>query len=178
MKKFLTLVCAVAVAGALGTASAMDRSGKFGLGYQETFSSGLNIAGANTNMGAWSLKYGISPELTAQMVFGFDYFTKSMGNKVMNVGGRVLYNLTKGENSAFYTGLGVLASIDKNNNLLRMNIPLGFEFSFAGLPEIGFSAEAGLMWDYMLSGANKGMQLSSVGGLLGGALGLGVHYYF
>ena len=177
MKKLLTLLSVVAVAGAINSASAMDRSGSIGLGYQETFSGGSATGGTTANaLGAWSLKYGVSSNLNAQFIVGFDLINKG-GNNRANFGARVLYDLVENENSDFYTGLGIAFDIDKNNNYLRINIPLGYEWSFSGLPEIGFSAEAGIMFDYRTKGV-KQSAISSVGGSVGGALGLGVHYYF
>jgi hypothetical protein len=180
MKKFLTLFCAVAVAGAIGSASAMDRSGKIGLGMQESFTSNGTFAGAP--LGSISLKYGVTPQITGQFVFGFTYTTKTAANKMANFGARLLYNLVQKENSDFYTGLGVGWVQDKINaaaadgRVLRIQIPLGYEFSFAGLPEVGISAEAGIVYDYIK--ANKASQFQTFGGNVGGNLGLGVHYYF
>ncbi len=176
MKKFFTLISVVAVTGAFGTASAVDRSGKIGLGYQEGFTTGLTGAGSANSKGAWSMKYGVSSEVNAQLTVGFDFVTKG-GNNRANFGGRLLYDVVENENSDFYTGLGLLYDVDKNNNVLRVNVPLGFEWSFTGLPEVAFSAEAGIMWDYRTKGV-KASSFSSVGGNVGGALGLGVHYYF
>ena len=66
----------------------------------------------------------------------------------------------------------------KNFYRIQINIPLGFEFSFAGLPEVGVSAEAGLSVDFQTEGGAKAIAISSVGGNVGGNLGLGIHYYF
>lgn len=179
MKKLLTVLSAVAVAGAINTASAMDRTGKFGIGYQENIMF-ATTASANAT-GTWSLKYGFTPQFSAQFLigFGFDDFNN---NNNMSFGARALYNLVSKENSDFYTGFGIVYDMDDNdvnnvdNSSLTMNVPLGFEWSFAGLPEIGFNAEAGLMINYMID-AEK-WQFASAGGSIGGALGLGVHYYF
>ena len=177
MKKFLALASVVAVVGVVGTASAMDRSGKFGLGIQESFTDTFTSA----RLGTWSLKYGINSDITAQFLIGFDFGNKTT-NSDINFGARALYNVVKHDNSNFYTGLGVGWNQDKAGNvagdarILRINIPLGWEFSFNGLPEVGFSMEAGLDYDYVKAG--KASIISSVGGKVGGNLGLGVHYYF
>ncbi|MFH1263448.1 MAG: hypothetical protein V1495_08430 [Pseudomonadota bacterium] len=175
MKKFLMVACAVAVAGAINSASAMDRSGKIGFGYQENI---MSITSPGNTLGTWSLKYGVTSLIAAEFLVGFDMANKS-GNKDMAFGARILYNLVQKENSDFYTGLGLVWNQDKSpadNRCLRTQIPLGFEWSFAGLPEIGFNAEAGVIIDYIK--ATKQLQFHTAGGNIGGALGLGVHYYF
>jgi hypothetical protein len=176
MKKLLGLVSVVAVAGAINVASAMDRTGKIGLGFQESFTSSGSFAGAP--LGSWSVKYGVNSNVNAQFAVGFAFGNKGF-NKMANFGARVLYDLVEMENSDFYTGLGIGWNQDKNvpgGRVLRFQIPLGYEFSFAGLPEIGFSAEAGAVYDYVKDGSQS--QFQTVGGNVGGNLGLGVHYYF
>jgi hypothetical protein len=173
MKKLLTVLSVVAVAGAINSASAMDRSGKLGLGFQENFS-GIG----SPLMGNWSVKYGMTSNINLQGVVGFTKVTKG-GADSFFVGARLLYDLVEKENSDFYTGLGLGWNQDKGPadlRCLRVNLPLGYEWSFAGLPEIGFNAEVGVMLDY--SKAAKSYAFNSIGGNLGGALGLGVHYYF
>jgi hypothetical protein len=150
-----------------------DHSKHFGLGYQETFGSG---AGFGTSLGEISLKYGITPVLTVQGLFGMDV-TNRNGPKTYEVGGRLLANFLRHENSALYTGLGVeYFNSTAVDNMLRFNLPVGFEFNFEKLPEIAFSAETGLVYDYTI---DKGIStVSTVGGNVGGSLGLGVHYWF
>ncbi len=178
MKKFLTLVSVVAVAGAVSTASAIDRTGNFALGYQQSFSD-TNGATFGVADGSWSLKYGFSSNLTGQFIFGFDKFTKNSGNTKMHFAGGVLYDLVENENSDFYTGVRFGYEMDDNGaadlSSIRVQIPLGFEWSFSGLPEVAISAEAGMMWDYMIDA--KAHHFGTAGGL-GGNLGLGLHYYF
>lgn len=175
MKKFIALLFVVAFAG---FASAADRSGKFAIGYQEQAD-----IGSNTN-GNWSIKYGLSDKATFQALVGFDGGKNlaAANDKNINFGGRLLYDIVQNENSHFYTGLGVAYNIDdKNNNPLRLNVPLGFEFNFASLPEIGFSIEVGANLDMATKGGSKEVHFSSIGGNGGGTLaniGLGVHYYF
>jgi hypothetical protein len=157
----------------------MDRTGKFGIGFQEQFGAGA-ASFPGTTLGEWSFKYGINDALTAQLLLGTNVTTKG-GVKCYEFGGRVLYNLVKNENSAFYTGLGIAYEYIKGNpDPLRFNLPLGFEFSFAGLPEVGISAEVGLIVDYVKNSApaKNQMSLYTVGGGTGGNLGLGIHYYF
>lgn len=174
MKKLLTLV---AIAGLFTTASATDRAGKLGLGFQESITDGTLVTSPNS-LGTWSLKYGFSPSVNAQLVAGFDFGNKTVNDR-FNVGVRLLADLVENENSDFYSGIGVIFdNQDKGDRALRVNVPLGFEWSFAGLPEIGFSAEAGINLDFIVDGPVKPVKASSVGGLVGGNLGLGVHYYF
>lgn len=182
MKKFLTVFCAVAVAGAINSASAMDRAGKIGLGFQENFMSS-GVFGSSF-LGTVSVKYGVTSNITGQFMFGFDMWTKG-NDKSFDFGARLLYDLVEKENSDFYTGLGVGYTWNKvvaafpavdNGRAVRVNLPLGFEWSFAGLPEVGFNAEVGVMLDY--NKATKAWGFQSAGGTIGGALGLGVHYYF
>ena len=176
MKKLLTLVSVVVVAGAVSTASATDRSGQFGLGFQESFTTGVQGTTSANPLGAWSFKYGATSNITAQFAVGFSIMNKG-GNNRANFGGRLLYDIVENENSDFYTGLGILFDIDKNDNTLRINVPLGFEFAIPGIPEVGLSAEAGIMWDYRTEDA-KSSAFNTVGGNVGGSLGLGAHYYF
>ena len=146
MKKLSSLVSILAIAGASATASASDREGKLGLGFQESLSSTVIGSTASTaTLGSWSVKYGMSPQTSLQAVVGFN-MGKNISPKTFNVGGCFLYDVVENENSDFYTGLGVLYNRENSaatSDILRVNIPLGFEFSFAGLPEVGFNAEAG-----------------------------------
>ena len=154
MKKLSSLVSVLAIAGAAVTASAADREGKLGLGFQETFSSGVVGSPSTANLGSWSVKYGMSPQTNLQAVVGFN-LGKNVSPKTFNVGARFLYDVVENENSDFYTGLGVLynrANNSATSDAIRVNIPLGYEFSFAGLPEIGFNAEAGLAIDFQTEG--------------------------
>ena len=180
MKKLSSLISVLAIAGAATTASALDREGKLGLGFQETFSSSVAVSSPAANMGSWSVKYGMSPQANLQAVVGFN-LGKDIGPKTFVVGARFLYDLVENENSDFYTGLGVLYNKPNSSvstDAIRVNIPLGYEFSFAGLPEIGFNAEAGIAIDFAVEGNTKPIAFSSIGGNVGGNLGLGVHYYF
>ncbi|HLG20696.1 MAG TPA: hypothetical protein VI895_12895 [Bdellovibrionota bacterium] len=173
MKKFLMFVSVLAVAGAASTASAMDRSGKIGLGIQESFTTGFST----NSFGDWSLKYGVASNMTGQFLVGFDYGNKAI-NDAINFGARFLYDVVEKENSDFYLGLGIGWNNDKSAGarILRFQVPLGYEFSFSGLPEVGFSVEAGVVYDYAKDA--KASRFASVGGNVGGNLGLGVHYYF
>ena len=174
MKKLLALVSVVAVVGTVSTASAVDRAGSFALGFQEQFTSGGTYG---TTAGAWSLKYGVTSNVTGQLVVGFDIINKG-GNNSANFGGRLLYDLVENENSDFYTGLGFGYQIDDvAGDALRIMVPLGMEFAFSGLPEVGISAEVGFIYDYLMD-LGDASRISSVGGTVGGNLGLGVHYYF
>lgn len=179
MKKLLTLVSAVAVAGLFTTASAVDRAGQFGLGFQESITDSI-LDGDKNTLGSWSFKYGFSPSTTGQFIFGFDMGKEI--NKRFSFGLGILADLVENENSDFYSGVRLIyENQDEADRDIRVSIPLGFEFSFAGLPEIGFSAEAGLVIDFAIdraTGVDKPIQFSSVGGNVGGNLGLGVHYYF
>lgn len=177
MKKLLVVFSAVLVAG-LTTASAVDRSGKFALGFQEQLTDNAFGGTTGNSQGSWSVKYGFAPSVTAQLIVGFDAGKEI--NKKFNVGARALFDLVENENSDFYSGLGVVyIQQDETAKVVRANIPLGFEFNFAGLPEVGISAEAGLNVDFETNdAADKALSINSVGGKVGGNLGLGVHYYF
>jgi hypothetical protein len=174
MRKFLSVLSFAFVVGVTGAASAADHTGQLGIGYQESLTAGINTVSGNS-AGAWSVNYGIASNMTAQAVVGLDIVNKG-GNNRANFGARLLYDLVENENSDFYTGLGLVYDIDKGAKTLRINVPLGFEWSFAGLPEIGLSAEAGLVWDYGTQGA-KQSRLSTVGGV-GAGFQFGAHYYF
>jgi len=173
MKKLLTLVSVVAVVGAVNVSSAMDRTGKLGLGAQESFTAGMGSGTA----GSWSIKYGVAHNVTGQFVFGFNWGNKG-SNKNVEFGAGLLYDLVESENSDFYTGLRFGWNQDKGAKALLLHIPLGFEFSLAGLPEVGFSFEGGLVYNYAKDAGKVSTLNSSNSDTLGGSLGLGVHYYF
>ncbi len=172
MKKLFTLISVVAVAGAVSTASAIDRTGNIGLGYQQAFM-GENLG---TSLGSWSVKYGMASNMKVQFAFGFDKITKDAADDMFNVGLGLEYDLVENENSDFYTGLKIGLLWNKTSAaeyLLRFEVPLGFEWSFAGLPELGFTADVGLLMDYATQNT-KFMRLSTIGG----GFNWGVHYYF
>ncbi|MCB0326597.1 MAG: hypothetical protein KDD52_03175 [Bdellovibrionales bacterium] len=172
MKK---LFAAFAVLAFAATAQANDNTGKLGLGYQSSLAGGA---------GSWSVKYGIASNLTAQATIGAS-FNKGDDNDPIAFGARVLYDIVEGENSDFYTGLGLRYEIqpDASTSLngfgedtIVVNVPLGFEFSLANAPAVAFSAEMGLNYTY---GTNsKAWNLATVGGGLGTVFGAGAHYYF
>lgn len=172
MKKLFTLISVVAVAGAVSTsASAIDRTGNIGLGYQQAFM-GEDLG---TSLGSWSLKYGMASNMKLQFAVGFDMSNKDAFDDMFNVGLGLEYDLVENENSDFYTGLKIGLLWNKSSAaeyILRFEVPLGFEWSFSGLPELGFTADVGLLADYATS--PKTFALSSIGG----GFNWGVHYYF
>lgn len=172
MKKLLTLVSAVAVAGLFSTASASDRSGKWAIGYQDQFN------GSAT--GDWSVKYGLKSNVTIQGILGFN--TGKAANDNLRIGARGLYDIIENENSQFYTGLGVLfVTVDDNNRRMALNVPVGFEFNVASLPEIAFSVEGGLNVNFAVDNGqdfSDNVSINTASSQIGGNLVLGVHYYF
>ncbi|HMR25593.1 MAG TPA: hypothetical protein PKC21_09605 [Oligoflexia bacterium] len=152
-------------------AFAKDNTGKIGIGYQGDIA-GNNLINSSTKYGDWSVKYGVSSNLTVQAIIGFNAIDAA---DALNVGARVLYDVVEQENSDFYVGAGAIySSAGSDVSAVRISVPLGFEWSFAGLPEIGFSAEAGLAIDLNTSTGADQTDLSTVGG----GLGVGIHYYF
>ncbi|MEZ4705236.1 MAG: hypothetical protein R3A11_08640 [Bdellovibrionota bacterium] len=179
MKK---LFAAFAVLAFAATAQAKDNSGQIAIGYQASFANGS----ASTNVpSSWSVKYGIASNLTAQATLGFN-LVKGSDNDPISFGARVLYDLVEGENSDFYTGLGVVYNYtpDASTGLVGgagddsivVNVPLGFEFTLANAPAVAFSAEMGLSYAYGLD--SETWTLGSIGGGAGAVFAAGAHYYF
>ena len=184
IKKLFSIVVAVVIMG-IGTAFAADkpcptkdttapvvkklydRQGHFGVGYEQIFNSGL---------GEISLKYGLSKNITAQIMYGMDVLDNH-GPKKYELAGRILVDVLKKEHSAVYTGFGAGYMFnDKDPDSIKFNLPIGVEFSFAGLPEISFGAETGLVFIYQRG--IESTDVATVGGNVGGSLGLSVHYWF
>lgn len=171
MKKLLAVFAVLAFSV---TAHATDRTGAFALGYQASFNNG--------NVGAWSVKYGLSANTTVQGLVGFN-IVKGGSNETASFGARVLYDLAEAENSDFYTGLGVAysyfgnAAVGGPDDVLSVSIPLGFEFSLANVPNVAFSGEMGLQYNKQTQGA-KAWNIGSVGGGTGAVFTAGAHYYF
>ncbi|MCI5073292.1 hypothetical protein MRY82_10205 [bacterium] len=171
MKKLLVLGLALLTT----VAFAKDNANKFAIGYQTGLAEGIT-GGADTGLGNWSVKYGVSSNVTVQAIVGFNALEDAP--EALNLGARVLYDVVEQENSDFYVGAGAVYSTGDNivtggdATAIRISVPLGVEWSFAGLPEIGFSAEAGLAID--LDTEAETSQLTTVGG----GFGVGIHYYF
>lgn len=174
MKK---LLAAFAVLAFSFSAHATDRTGAYALGYQSSFA----------GVGQWSVKYGLSANTTVQGVVGFNIVDGS-SNESASFGARVLYDLAEAENSDFYTGLGIVygyvgaASTAATPGLagedyLSFNIPLGFEFSLANVPNVAFSGEMGATFNYATQGS-KTWNFGSNGGGVGAVFTAGAHYYF
>lgn len=172
MKK---LFAALAITFFATASFATDRTGEFALGYQSSLGAGT---GSN---GQWSVKYGLASNTTIQGIVGFS-LTDADDTSRFSVGARFLYDLIENENSDFYTGLGLVfhtggdfSGVDADGDLL-VNLPLGFAFSLANAPEVEFSAEMGLNFNYAI--AAETWSLDSVGGGLGAVFTAGAHYYF
>ena len=85
-----------------------------------------------------------------------------------------MFALFEGEQSKFYVGglfgVGTAEALNQDADLIAFGGFLGTEYSFSGLPEIGFAWEVG----YYFVSADAGAADIDANGIL---VFLGVHYY-
>jgi hypothetical protein len=153
-----------------GDASAKDLRGKFGLGFNNNFTSLTSI----------SIKGGLpmpkpTQNLQVQGLVGFGLARAEPAR--MFVGGRVLIPILAEDNLNLYAGVGggyLRLRPEGQTEILdafRGQAVLGVEFFFFGLDELGFSAEVGINFDV----AEEFLSFSTTSGT---AANVGVHYYF
>jgi len=151
-------------------ASAKDLRGKFGLGFNNNFTSLTSV----------SIKGGLpmpkaTQNLQVQGLLGFGLAQNEPAR--MFAGGRVLIPILAEDNLNLYAGVGAgylrLKPEGQNEvlNAFRGQVVLGVEFFFFGLERLGFSAELGINFDV----AEEFLSFSTTSGT---AASVGVHYYF
>ncbi len=159
--------------------AAKDLNGRVGLGFSQQF-------GGNGAMSAVSLKYGIptgkpTTNLGVELDVGVDVAGGATG---FFGGGRFLWGAVAEDNMNLNLGLGVgylqrnVIGVDDTGaatdpepyGTVRLQPSLGAEFFLFGLENLGFTAELGLNLDLVDGGVNV---LT-----VGGAPGVGMHYYF
>lgn len=145
---------------------------KFGVGYQGTFIgeflNGLSVRG-------WFDSFSVDATL-----FHTDVEADGADSDLLNLfilDGRFLYAPIVKENSRFYMGAnlgyGALEVYDEDLDLLTYGLLLGTEYSFQGLPELGFNWEVGYKFN-TLDTDEYDFEVD----LNGISVSLGVHYYF
>ncbi len=161
------------------TASAKDLNGRVGLGFSQQF-------GGSGAMSALSLRYGLptgkpTTNLGVELDVGVDV---ADGATDFFGGGRFLWGEVAEDNMNLNLGLGagylqrnvILVGTDGTTTeatpygTVRLQPSIGAEFFLFGLENLGFTAELGMNLDIV----NGGVQVLTVGG----APGVGMHYYF
>lgn len=164
---------------------------------------GIGVAGAVSStildMSAISVKYHLSPAASFAVLFGFGFGSvdpEGGDNEVsysnLGFGGKLFYNLRQEKQLNLYGGAGFMfvrtgfesQADDSDGSLWAIKLPLflGSEFFFNGLPNLGFSLEAGL--EFVFGGGSVDVGQQSVDtsifnmGTFGGLFNAGIHYYF
>jgi hypothetical protein len=151
-------------------ASAKDLRKKFGLGFNNNF----------TSLTSLSLKGGLpmpkeTQNLQLQALVGFG-LARNEPARVF-AGGRVLIPILAEDNLNLYAGVGagyLRLKPEGQTEVLdafRGQVVLGVEFFFFGLERLGLSAEVGINFDV----ADEFLSFSTTSGT---AASVGVHYYF
>lgn len=148
-----------------GSGSAKDLKGNLGVGFNSQFSP--------QDVDAISGKYWINNELAVQGILGFNY---SDTVDELDLGGKVYFKIQDEENLHVdvIAGLG-LTRVDPDKGSTEtgtwVNVGIGIEYFFNGLPNLGFSTEVGLtLTDYDDD--------TSFGTTADSFVGAGIHYYF
>jgi len=144
---------------------AKDLKGDLGVGFNSQIST--------EDVDALSVKYWINNELAVQGLFGFNF---SDASDNLDIGGKVYFKIKDEENLHLdaIAGVGFFrVNPDKGNAETGtwINVGVGLEYFFSGLPNLGFSTEVGVTFtDY--DGNN------SFGTSADSFIGAGIHYYF
>ena len=179
MKKFLLLACLLSLSAGIvsakdpqtqkkapapQTSSSTKEAGRIGVGFNSQLS--------NFGLTSLSLRYWLDRKIAIEGILGF-----SVGDiKGIDLGGKFLGVLKSEQNLNVY-GFGLLGieSFDNtgtggatNETKATVGGGLGTEFFFNGLPNLGFGAEIGLVYN----GFSK--SLTTFGNLI---TSVGIHYY-
>jgi hypothetical protein len=148
-----------------GSGLAKDLKGNLGVGFNSQFSP--------QDVDALSGKYWINNELAVQGLLGFNY---SDTVDELDLGGKVYFKIQDEENLHVdvIAGLG-MTRVDPEKGSTEtgtwVNLGIGIEYFFNGLPNLGFSTEVGLtLTDYDDD--------TSFGTTADSFVGAGIHYYF
>lgn len=166
MKTTKTLFVFILILGVLaGPALAKDLKGNLGIGFNSQFSP--------QDVDSLSGKYWINNELAVQGLLGFNY---SNASDELDMGGKVYFKIKDEENLHVdaIAGLG-FARVDPDKGSAEtatwINVGIGIEYFFSGLPNLGFSTEVGFtIMDYDDD--------TSFGTTADSFVGAGIHYYF
>jgi len=166
MKTTKIICVSILVFGVLASpVLAKDLKGNLGVGFNSQFSP--------ENVDSLSGKYWINNELAVQGLFGFNF---SDSSDDLDIGGKVYFKIKDEENLHVdaIAGVGFNRSDPDNGNTKKgtwVNVGLGLEYFFSGLPNLGFSTEVGLtITDYDND--------NSFGTSADSFVGAGIHYYF
>jgi hypothetical protein len=161
----IVCVCILMLGLLAGSGLAKDLKGNLGVGFNSQFSL--------QDVDALSGKYWINNELAIQGLLGFNY---SDTTDELDLGGRVYFKIQDEENLHVdvIAGLG-LSRVDPDKGSTEtgtwINVGVGIEYFFNGLPNLGFSTEVGLtLTDYDDD--------TSFGTTADSFVGAGIHYYF
>lgn len=159
-----------------GNAIGQDITGKLGLGYQGMLA-GDFVQGISARYWA-SEKAGIEGNIFhayASLDTGDD--DDSVDGHALGFLGKVLYAPVVKDNSRFYVGLeagyGVITSdeADEDLDIFIVGPLFGAEYSFQGLPELGFNFEVGYkLTNFSIDDVD--LDIAGVG------VSFGIHYYF
>jgi hypothetical protein len=165
--KTTKIVCAFILILGILTAPvlAKDLKGNLGIGYNAQFSP--------QDVTSVSGKYWINNELAVQGLVGFNF---SDSSDDFDLGGKIYFKI-KDEENLHVDAIGGLgfsrADPDKGNTKTGtwINVGIGIEYFFSGLPNLGFSTEVGFTFmDYDTN--------DSFGTTADSFVGAGIHYYF
>jgi len=146
-------------------AFAKDLKGNLGIGYNAQFSP--------EDLESLSGKYWINNEIAVQGLLGFKF---SDSSDDLDLGGKLYFKIKDEENLHVdaIAGLGYSrVDPDKGNTNTGawINVGVGIEYFFSGLPNLGFSTEVGLTFTDYDDDDSFGTTADSF-------VGAGIHYYF
>ena len=144
---------------------AKDLKGNLGIGYNAQFSP--------EDLESLSGKYWFNNEIAVQGLLGFNF---SDSSDDLDLGGKLYFKIKDEENLHVdaIAGLGYSrVDPDKGNtkNGVWINVGVGIEYFFSGLPHLGFSTEVGLTFTDYDDDDSFGTTADSF-------VGAGIHYYF
>jgi len=171
-----------------GTGKAHDLVGKLGVGFNaQTIGLWFSTENAFTPYSAGvSVRYYFTDLLGMEASLGFGYYSMDVAKRqgdqngnvdysAMSLEPKVLFNFLSEEQSVLYAfgGLGLMQykANDDTETGIRVSAGAGIQWFFSGLPNLGFSAEFGAMYQTM----DDITFFGTFGGMLAS---FGLHYYF
>jgi hypothetical protein len=141
MKKAVLALCAGLLLAV--PAAAKDLSGLVGVGFTNAFSGASGLTSV-------SARYWVDKQLGIEGLVGFESVNRERGADLNRqvFAARLLLNFVQEDNLHLYGGAG-LALLreefdDDSDSGLGLDLFVGAEFFFQGLPNLGFSSEVGL----------------------------------
>jgi len=166
MKTTKIVFAFILILGILATpVLAKDLKGNMGIGFNSQFSP--------EDVDSLSGKYWINNELAVQGLFGFNF---SDSSDDLDIGGKVYFKIKDEENLHVDVIAGVgFNRVDPDKGNIKtgtwINMGVGLEYFFSGLPNLGFSTEVGLTFTDYDNDDSFGTTADSF-------IGAGIHYYF